>query len=297
MIETSKTDRRAFLRRGAMGAGAMWMLSLQELMSRLAYGEGLNPSPYGPVSPRLDETTGLPLLQLPDGFRYLSYSWTGDPLDDGIPCPGLHDGMAVVDAQDDSGRLTLVRNHEAAAGEPYIHRPPITYANDGSGGTTNLIFNTRLEQWEKAWATLAGTIRNCAGGVTPWGSWITCEETGDAGHGWNFDVGVHAGDPTPLVDMGRFSHEAIMVDPLTDSVYQTEDSGDSGFYKFMPTSDRKATAGLLYMLRVKDRPNLNLSAAYDPGTMWDVDWVRIDDPAATARSTYLQTRGARASAG
>ena len=288
MIETIKTDRRTFLRRGAMGAGAMWMLSLQELMSRLAYGEGLNPSPYGPVSPRLDETTGLPLLQLPDGFRYLSYSWTGDPLDDGIPCPGSHDGMAVVDAQDDSGRITLVRNHEAAAGEPYIHTPPITYANDGSGGTTNLIFNTRFEQWETAWATLAGTIRNCAGGVTPRGSWITCEETGDAGHGWNFEVGAQTGDPTPLVDMGRFSHEALMVDPLTNSVYETEDSGDSGFYKFMPAADRKVTAGVLYMLKVKDRPNLNLSAAYAPGTMWDVEWVRVDDPAATFRSTYLQ---------
>jgi secreted PhoX family phosphatase len=288
MIETNKTDRRTFLRRGAMGAGAMWMLSLQELMSRLGYGEVLDPSPYGSVSPKLDETTGLPLLQLPDGFRYLSHSWTGDPLDDGTPCPSLHDGMAVVDTQGNSGRLILVRNHEPAAGDPYIHQPSITYANDGGGGTTNLIFDTRREQWEKAWATLAGTIRNCAGGVTPWGSWITCEETGDAGHGWNFEVGAQTGDPTPLVDMGRFSHEALMVDPLTNSVYETEDSGDSGFYKFMPVSDRNVTAGVLYMLKVKNRPNLNLSAAFAPGTMWDVEWVRIDDPAARIRSTYLQ---------
>jgi uncharacterized protein len=289
MIETNKTDRRTFLRRGAMGAGAMWMLSLQELTSRRAYGAVLAPSPYGPVSPKADATTGLPLLQLPDGFRYLSYSWTGDPLNDGTPCPSLHDGMAVVDAQGNSGRLILVRNHEPAAGEPYIHRPSITYANDGGGGTTNLIFNTRQEQWEKAWATLAGTIRNCAGGVTPWGSWITCEETGDAGHGWNFDVGAQKGDPTPLIDMGRFSHEALMVDPLTSSVYETEDSGNSGFYKFVPFNDRKLSmGGALYMLKVKDRPNLNLSAAYAPGTMWDVEWVKIDDPAATARSTYLQ---------
>ena len=54
-------------------------------------------SPYGPISPKLDESTGLPLLKLPDGFRYWSYSWTGDVMSDGVRCPNLHDGMAVVD--------------------------------------------------------------------------------------------------------------------------------------------------------------------------------------------------------
>ena len=108
----------------------------------------------------------------------------------------------------------LVRNHEPAAGTPYVlNRPEITYAADGGGGTTNLVFDARRGRWLAAYSTLAGTIRNCAGGVTPWGTWITSEETTDPGHGWNFEVGVEAGDPTPLVDMGRFSHEAVMVDP------------------------------------------------------------------------------------
>ena len=83
-----------------MGAGAVWMLSLQELSARSGHRgtrviDGV--SPYGPIGPKKDETTGLELLKLPDGFRYWSYSWTGDEMSDGVLCPNLHDGMAVVD--------------------------------------------------------------------------------------------------------------------------------------------------------------------------------------------------------
>ena len=75
-------DRRSFLRRGAMGAGAVWMLSLQELAARGHRGPVVpgGTSPYGPIRPQKDETTGLELLQLPDGFRYWFYSWTGDAI-------------------------------------------------------------------------------------------------------------------------------------------------------------------------------------------------------------------------
>ena len=91
-------DRRTFLRRGAMGAGALWTVSLQELMARTAVDQTIAAaSPYGPVAPRVDQTTGLPLLQLPEGFSYFSYGWNGDRMSDGIRTPPLHDGMAVVD--------------------------------------------------------------------------------------------------------------------------------------------------------------------------------------------------------
>ena len=91
--------------------------------------------------------------------------------------------------------------------------------------------------------------------MTPWGTWITCEETGVAGHGWTFDVGVDGGIPTPLKDMGRFSHEALMVDPRTGYVFETEDSGDCGLYKFVPyRRGRLEQGGKLYMLAIRNQP-------------------------------------------
>ena len=97
-------DRRTFMRRGAMGAGALWMLSLQELSARGGHRGPVvinGVSPYGPVKPTKDETTGLELLKLPEGFRYWSYSWTGDMLSDGIVLP--------EPARRDGGRRTVPR--------------------------------------------------------------------------------------------------------------------------------------------------------------------------------------------
>src|SRR5918999_5181136 len=196
-------------------------------------------SPYGPISPKLDESTGLPLLKLPDGFRYQSFSWTGDLMSDDVKCPNLHDGMAVVDTKD--------------------------------------------------WSTLAGTVRNCAGGVTSWGTWISGEETFGPGHGWSFEVGPQKGDRRPIVDMGRFSHEAMMVDPATGYVYETEDATPSGFYKFVPNvPGQMHEGGELFMLRVKDQPNFNFGPVSTIGQTWDVQWVPIADPSASVQTTYLQ---------
>jgi uncharacterized protein len=317
-------DRRTFMRRGAMGAGALWMLSLHEMTARANHrGSGPNVingiSPYGPIRPTRDQTTGLELLQLPAGFNYWSYSWTGDVMTDGIVCPNLHDGMAVIEANvpergnleagkdgfaglrndENNGvrkrrtELLLVRNHEGGGGNPYLtNRPDITYSGagvaNGSGGTTNLVFDTE-SGWQSGTSSLAGTIRNCAGGVTPWGTWLTCEETVDPGHGWTFEVGPKGGHPTPLKELGRFSHEADMLDPKTGYVYETEDSGNSGFYRFVPNRrGRLEEGGTLYMMAVKGLPNFNLSASLPIGSTWDVEWVRIEDPEALTQSCYAQ---------
>lgn len=288
MTDTNTIDRRTFMRRGAMGAGALWAVSLGEFMTRGTLHATSVTSPYGPIGPTLDETTGLPLLQLPGGFRYLSYSWTGDRLRGGVPCPNLHDGMAVVD-EVGSGKLILVRNHETSVGTPYLSRPSITYSSDGGGGTTNLRFDTKNGVWEEAWPSLAATVRNCAGGVTPWGTWLTGEETTVNGHGWQFEVGKENGSPVPLTDLGRFSHEACMIDPRSGYVYETEDSNDAGFYKFVPFHPGQlAKGGDLYMLKVKNVSQADLRWVSTIGQTWDVEWVRIDDPSARTMSTFAQ---------
>jgi secreted PhoX family phosphatase len=222
----------------------------------------------------------------------MSYAWTGDVLSDGIVCPGAHDGMAVVDRRPGSGEIVIVRNHERTGGLPFATDPSVVFADDCGGGTTNLLFDVAQGRWTRSWASLAGTVRNCAGGVTPWGSWVTCEETTNNGHGFCFEVGPERGDPTPLVAMGRFSHEAIMTDPDTGVIYETEDAGQtSGFYKFVPsvTGDLKQ-GGELFMLKVRGRPNVDLGVAYPIGTTWDVEWVRIDDPEAEQQTPFQQGR-------
>lgn len=279
-------NRRDFMKGGVAGAAAISLVAASKnVMANFT-------SDYGPVMPVADESTGLPLLQLPAGFKYWSYGWTGMTMKDGVATPRAHDGMGVVAAQGNT--IALVRNHEVR-GEMASVKSPAVYDPRAGGGTSNLLFDTLNGRWLASYMSLSGTSTNCAGGITPWGTWLTCEETLDTysgtTHGWIFEVpGFGNAKPQPIKAMGRRAHEATATDPVTGYVYITEDAGtSSGFYRYRPFQyGQLLGGGVLEMLKIKNIPQASLLQTYPDGTQWDVEWVTIDQPESIDPRNYHQ---------
>lgn len=301
----STIDRRSLMARGAVAAGGAVLGSalFQTLnnaagaaspAARVAVGGGGHPrGGYGPLT-RMPDQNGQEILALPEGFEYVTFSKTGDPMSDGTPTPSIHDGMAAFSAR--HGKTLLIRNHElrtAPGTVPGTVQGPAELRYDAlaGGGTTSVLFDTRRGELVRDWVSVAGTLVNCAGGIAYRDAgWITCEETvaGPAQgygqkHGYCFMVPKSAGSAVqavPVPAMGRFAHEAVATDPHSGYVYETEDDGnDSGFFRFKPRRASDLTrGGRLQMLGVRGQPGYDTLTGQTVGTRLPVTWVDIDDP-------------------
>lgn len=309
----SSISRRDALRAGAAGVfGIMVAGSIEAIAAPAASAMTRRPVGYGALVP---DPAGV--LSLPEGFSYKIVAEAGvSLLESGEPTPSDPDGTAVFERD---GRFVLVNNHEISGSEPY--RVPtldrLTFDPGAGGGTTNIVVDatgTRVVEY----VSLAGTHNNCAGGRTPWDTWITCEETEDrAGgalrydHGWCFEVdafdrGANR-DPVPLKFLGRFSHEAISLDPADDRIYLTEDAdsphglyyrwtppagftGGKGALRALALSDGGDTAGTLEAMVCYEgsRRIADLSVATHPGTRYRVKWVEVPDRLAAETSVRKQ---------
>ena len=273
---------------------------------------------YGPLVP---DPAGL--FDLPRGFAYRIISRFGEAMDDGWRVPDHADGMGAIRL--DGRRMALVRNHElrpshgsrgpfagldpvrshemAPRGSGPIPirplSPPLPASFDAAegrplpGGTSTIVYDYRSGRVEAQYLSLVGTIRNCAGGVTPWGSWLTCEEdVTRAGsglgrdHGWVFEVpAAHRGlaDPVALTALGRFNHEAAIVDPRTGIVYLTEDRQDGLFYRLLPERPGELRRGgrlqaLAYADRDRPADSRNGGQATLPLQAWQpARWIDLDE--------------------
>lgn len=305
-------NRRGLLRGSAQGGLALAMggalSGLMTRQARAATAAQLEPalSPYGPIFPVADQSTGLPLLKLPRGFTYRSFSWRGDLMSDGTRVAGAHDGMGVVSVGGPGNRdVFLIRNHELGAGALISASAQYDTAQQTVEGTTGRpaggcsVLRVRNGELIDHRATLGGTTVNCAGGVTPWGAWLTCEETtydgtaqGGRKHGYVFECSVDPAQTSnqPLVGLGRFSHEAVAVDPRTGYVYLTEDERFfSAFYRYKPadTSGKfgsLAQGGQLQAAKIIGVPAAKLlalggaNAVSQVGETLQVEWVNVDQP-------------------
>ena len=261
------------------------------------------------IFPIQEDPNGI--LSLMEGFSYKIISKKGQQMSDGLTVPDRADGMASF--KGNNGNIILIRNHEIGhfkkieklldvnpfyKNKTYINKYESFIYDIGTnkipccGGTTTIVYNPNTQEVQNEYLSLAGTLINCSGGVTPWNTWISCEETVDKkggqltkNHGYNFEVipseKIKLNNAVPLKDMGRFRHEAIAINPSTSIAYQTEDRDDGLIYRFIPNQKGKYIKGgklqVLAIKNIKENDTRNWKTSnFVVGEKHKIQWLDLE---------------------
>ena len=253
-------DRRHFLRAGILATGASAAVPSAAFARRRDVATP-GDSPYGPLSDTPDENG----LLLPAGFTSRIVAIGGDPVGEtGYNWHLFPDGAATFD--DGSDGYYYVCNSEVRD----------TMIPD-SGGVSSIHFGPTGEILD-AYRILEGSNSNCAGGPTPWGTWLSGEESSSGlGRVWECDP-TGRDQAIARVAIGLWSHEAAAVDPVDEKVYLTEDHAEGVLYRFTPEAYPDLGAGVLEACIVDAGGN--------------VTWGIVSDPSASSIPTRQQVVGA-----
>ena len=280
-------DRRSFL---AL-TSTMPFLGLENFINELSSFKTLDRSKN--ISLRKDPNK---IIDLHRSLKYKLISTKGSPMTDGFKVPHLADGMGAFNV---NGDVVLVRNHELIPRDGMLNGAfddPSSQIKDlGSrhydpiaiGGTTTIVLDRKTKRVKKEFLSLSGTRNNCAGGITPWNTWLSCEEDIDKknswrkSHGYVFEVDPAKPDlstPVPLKALGRFMHEAVAFDKYGNA-YLTEDRSEGLIYKFIPKKKGSLIEGELFALKVEnveDSRNWNQDLMKTKN-IYQASWIKVDD--------------------
>jgi secreted PhoX family phosphatase len=282
-------SRRSVLAGSASGVGLVVAGAVPSLAQSggASHGDSSGRPSHRPFPALVDDPKGL--LALPPGFSYEVVTYAGKTsLKSGQgPTPSNHDGTAVFEAG--QGRLRLIQNHELPAGSPLgvPHVAGTVYdAGAPNAGGCTVIETDRRGRNLGEWVGISGTLVNCAGGPTPWGTWLTCEETeikavtawsanGQSGtygldHGYVFEVFADGRTlPKPIKAFGRYAHEALAVDPTRTQVYLSEDASNPNglFYRWTAPRGVQLKPGIANQLSATAGTLEAIAIIMDDGTV------------------------------